>query len=434
MSYFAEGSKPAFSRRLSLFHNFPTEAGIEQCEWVDVRPVGHVTHRGAIEFNISGTSTSYLDLKRTRLFARARILNEDGSPVSDIDNVGFVNLTLQSLWSQVDVTVQQQNISPSISTNYPYKAMLDVLLQSRKDTNHLQSQLFFPDSAGSMDSANPDTGSNSGLYLRSNFTKHGSYVDLEGPVYIDVCQQERLMINGVQVVFKFWPSRDTFCLMTDDDETRYKISIDDSVLRCCFVKVNPGVILGHNQSLNQQQAMYPFKKSDIKCFGIPAGQYSLNVDDVFHGEIPERLVVALVSSSAYSGNYKSNPFNFQHFNCNYAAFYVDGKSVPSSPLEPGYSTNNYISAYLTLFTGTGKYLSDKGSIIDRTDYPNGYCLYVFDVNSVYDEGSNIPLLKKGHSRINLKFEKPLPEAVTCICYGQFPSVLRIDASRNVELK
>lgn len=63
----------------------------------------------------------------------------------------------------------------------------------------------------------------------------------------------------------------------------------------------------------------------------------MNIDDVFQGDIPESLVVGLVSSRAYSGDYTLNPYNFQHFNCNFAAFYVDGKSVPTNPIEPNYS-------------------------------------------------------------------------------------------------
>lgn len=75
--YCAEGSKPAFSRRLALFHNFPTEAGVEQTEWIDIRPTASPVHRGAVEFNISGTGTNYIDLQRTRLYVRLRLLHED---------------------------------------------------------------------------------------------------------------------------------------------------------------------------------------------------------------------------------------------------------------------------------------------------------------------------------------------------------------------
>ncbi|XP_062579536.1 uncharacterized protein F54H12.2-like [Saccostrea cucullata] len=436
MSFFTEGSEPAFSHRLALFHNLPTDAGVEQTEWIDIRPVGSTAHGGVIEFNISGASTHYLDLNRTRLFLRARILNEDGSPLKEKEKVGFVNLTLQSLWNQVDISVQQQVITPTVSTNYAYKSYMDVFLKygTSAQVPCLSSQLYIPDSAGFMDSADAVTGGNMGLFQRGSLTEKSSFVDLEGPLYMDICQQDRYLINGIQVNVKLWPSRETFCLMAPTGSKRYRVHIEDSILKCCYLKINPGLLLGHSEAIKKQPALYPFMKSDLKCFGIPAGQFHLNVDDLFQGEIPEKLVVGFVSSKAYSGSYELNPFNFQHFHCNFIAFYVDGKSVPSAPLEPNFKTNNYITAYTSLFVGKKSDSETEQLDLGRTDYAKGYCLFVFNINPSSENDDNLPLLRKGHTRLQIRFDKALPEAVTCICYAKFPALMSIDYSRNVEVK
>lgn len=115
--YCAEGSKPAFSRRLALFHNFPTEAGVEQTEWIDIRPTSSPVHGGAVEFNISGSGTNYIDLQRTRLYVRLRLLHEDGSILSEKEKVALINLPLHSMWNQVDISLQQQIITSSVSNN-----------------------------------------------------------------------------------------------------------------------------------------------------------------------------------------------------------------------------------------------------------------------------------------------------------------------------
>lgn len=143
-------------------------------------------------------------------------------------------------------------------------------------------------------------------------------------------------------------------------------------------------------------------------------------------------MVGLVSSTACSGHYTLNPYNFEQFNCNFAAFYVDGKSVPSAPLEPNFTTGNYVTSFLSMVGGKKK---DNSTFnLSRNDYLKGYCMYMFDINPSYEEENNLPLLRKGHSRLQLKFDSPLPESVTCICYGKFPAILSIDASRNVEVK
>lgn len=121
MAFFAEDPKPAFSNRLALFHNLPTDAGVEQTESIDVRRVGSTSHGGVIEFNLSAATTCNLDLLRTRLFLRARILHDDGTVLKPKEKVGFVNLALQSLWNQVDISVQQQVISPLFLPTMPTK-------------------------------------------------------------------------------------------------------------------------------------------------------------------------------------------------------------------------------------------------------------------------------------------------------------------------
>ena len=73
--------------------------------------------------------------------------------------MAFVNNTLHSLSSQCDISVQQNVITPNVSTNYPYKAIFDVLL-SNAEENSLQAQFFFKDNAGFLDDADCKTGGN----------------------------------------------------------------------------------------------------------------------------------------------------------------------------------------------------------------------------------------------------------------------------------
>lgn len=165
------------------------------------------------------------------------------------------------MWNQVDISLQQQIITSSVSNNYAYKAYIDMLLKHGTLPNdpECQTQLYNQDNAGSFDDADPITGSNLGLYIRSTFTEGSKSLDLEGPIFTDICQQERFVINGVQVGIKLWPARETFCLMSSESAVRYKLQIEDCVLKCCYVKINPGVILGHSEVLLKQPAIYPLR-------------------------------------------------------------------------------------------------------------------------------------------------------------------------------
>ena len=83
---------------------------------------------------------------------------------------------------------------------------------------------------------------------------------------------------------------------------------------------------------------------------------------------------------------------------------------------------------MTLFRD--KYLKNFGNDITRTEYGNGYCLYVFDIcQNSCDRFTQRPM--KGHTRLEVKFARPLPEAVTLIAHARFPGLLEVDEARNV---
>ena len=57
------------------------------------------------------------------------------------------------------------------------------------------------------------SGPNSGLINRYLATKGGKVVDLEGPLLMNVFRQPKLLLNGVSIGIKLWPSLDAFRLV-----------------------------------------------------------------------------------------------------------------------------------------------------------------------------------------------------------------------------
>ena len=432
MAFKFDGSEEGFERGLDLFKPPPVNTAVYKREWVSYRPVSQITKGSPIQFTIPGTSSDYKDLKKMMLYLKCRIKKQNGTPITKEDSVGFCNLTLHTLFRQVDFCLQQMGMTSGVGLNYPYKAMMDTLLQFEEDTKetYLGSELYYKDSANYMDDADPQKGGNLGLMERSSFTENGQYVDLEGPLYIDVCQQERFLVNGVQTDVKLIPSSDSFALMSPKGEKLYTYEIAEAVLKMCQVKLNPGVMVSHAEVLKKSPALYPYTRSDVRTFNIQPGSFSWGMDDIFQGQIPSRVVIGLVSAQAYSGVYSKSPYNFQHFNCNFVGLYADGQSVPGEPYQCDYKNKHYVSSYLSLFSGIGKFHVNEGNYITREEYPNGYCLYLFDIAGSKRKDF-LDLTKKGHTRLNIRFEESPSETVTVVVYSCFPSIFQIDESRNI---
>ena len=142
-----------------------------------------------IEFRIPGNNAEYIDLSHSKLKVKARIVKSDGSPIKAENHVALVNLSLSSIFRQVDVQMQEKLVGSGTNICYPYKAMLDTLLKYNHDVKEgpLQSELYYKD-VGVMDATPP--GNNSGLMSSDQYTAAGNEVTLEGPVHSDVFQQK----------------------------------------------------------------------------------------------------------------------------------------------------------------------------------------------------------------------------------------------------
>lgn len=243
----SETFREAMPSQLSLFDLPPTQTAVENIYFQDVRPISQISDSSPIEFQLSAQNgMDYIDLKRSRIYVKLKVMNGD-AVLGDDDIVGPVNLLLQSLVSQVDVSMQNKPINSS-GAHYPYLSMLNTLINFGTDakSSQLTSQLWVSDAAGEFDDCNAKTGRNSGLLKRALLIKGSKTIDLEGPIMHELFQINRYILNQVGISIKFYRTRPEFCLLsTTSTGKKYTIKLEEVILRVCKCKINPAVILSH---------------------------------------------------------------------------------------------------------------------------------------------------------------------------------------------
>ena len=212
--------------------------------------------------------------------------------------------------------------------------------------------------------------------------------------------------------------------------TPYKMVITEASLKVRHAKMNPKIILAHNEALNHGEALYPYWKSNVKAFSIPSGVSSYSIDDLYNGMKPSRLIIAMVGNTAYTGNSERNPFNFRHYAVNFIQFTVDGNSVPEKAFQPDFSRADYTDAYYRMFFD--KYPEEGGNFITLEDFQNGYAFFCFNLDGQSSKDVMVEQ-KYGQCRLELSFATALSESVSLIAYSLFPSMFKVDKTRNVTL-
>ncbi|XP_071138715.1 uncharacterized protein F54H12.2-like [Mytilus edulis] len=421
---------------LSLFTIPPYQSAVENIYFQEVRSNSQLTGN-IIDLEITGKhGMEYVDLNRSRLYVKAKIVKGDGTSLTENEYVGPVNLFLQSMFSQVDVTMQGRMIA-STTSHYPYKAMIQTLLcyGNGAKTSQLTSQFWVKDVPGHLDDNDVNGGSNRSLNQRSQYFSQSKTADMEGPLYHDLFHLKRLVLNQVAINVRLTKARPEFCLLTNEESPDFKVYIEDIVLKACKVKINPAVIYGHAEILKTVNAKYPFTKSEVKQIAIAKGTVNFSQDQLFQNTRPDRVVVGFVNAKAAAGDFSKNPFNFQHFNLNQIGLYVDNIPVSGNVMRLNFNVSSgrtIIPAFNNMFEVADKWMRDSGNQLDRNDFAGGYALYCFEIEPNFgDDGSYLHLLKQGNIRLEVQFGTAIEEAISCIVYAEYPGYFEINAARDV---
>ena len=425
------------TEELALFSRPPVNVAEDKISWTEIRSsFMSGGEYSSVQFTIPGNSSQYVKLSDSELHVKINIEKEDGMAFdksTERMEAGLpIDLILHSVWSSVDIKMNHALVSTS-GTDYMYKALLETLLNYNENSKKIQlANAGFSGDSGNFAQTHPLVPPlNKGLRTRYIwFDENSVSVEFIGPLMANICNQDRLILPGVDIDIKLWPTRDEFRLMTHLEDIRCKLIVEDISFHVCKVKVSPEVMMGHNAGLEISDSVYPFQRTDIHTFNVSDNLYATNLEDIWQGEVPTRLVVRMVKSQAYNGDMSLNPFHFQHFNVSSIGFFVDGESIKMD-VENG----QYLQGLISLYRVSGKLMENSDIGISRENYKQGYNLIGFYVDPT--TSADLRYLGKPrqcHTKLEIKFKEALPDPVTLILYATLPEVMTIDQSRNVQLE
>lgn len=403
---------------LSLFDLVPTQTAVQDAYFAEIRPLSQISNEVPLEFRIAASnSLDYLDMHGSQFYVKLKVTKPDGTNLDAQSKVGPVNLFLQSLFSTVEVTLQ--NKVTLTCTGYPYRSMIKTLLNfgEHAENSQLTTMLFIKDSYEAMDDCNT-AGSNDGLVERAGYIAVSKFLDLQGGLYHDLFQMKRYLLNQVDVKVKLYRTTPAFCLLSETAGADFKVDITDICLLARKVRVNQAVILAHSEMLNTTNAKYPFTRTDVRQQSIPRGSSSFHWDNLFQGQKPDRVVVCFVDSAAVSGQFGKNPFNFENCGIKNITLFADGMPINGAPSKLTFNStkaSTFVRAYADMFQTYGKWRNDSGNNISREDFENGYCLFTFQLQPYFGNTDDyLFLVKTANVRLEVDFNQALLKTMTCI--------------------
>ena len=391
-----------------------------------INPINSLDGTRVIEFVVKGNA-DFIDLHNCYLQLKIKIKNSNNTNLAAGKKVSFINYPIATLFEHVNIHL---NNDPATNTsNYGYKAYLETLLTygDKAKKSWLQGGGFFKDTEGKMDVLGDG---NSGFKARQDLVAESKLLELVGKFHTGLHNQPRLLVNHVDMRIELTRYKDDFCLLAADTES-VKIEIIDAVL-----KVRRNTLASHKvnsiQSLLQRNDIrYFIPRSVVKTQTCPSGLLNVNVRNLITDRnIPNTIIVGMVSNAAFNGNKKLNPFNFQHFNITSADITIDSKSVFGKPLSADVGSDQFLDFYWSLNRTLGTNFRDDGFYISRGEYLEGNFLFGHNLTSTMCDDQYDDPLMTGNMEINMKYSEALAEVITVVVYMEFSNTISINSSRR----
>jgi hypothetical protein len=432
-----EDSPEGMKSELDLFTVPFTVQQVDSGCYVYVQPLAPIYNADTIDFVVPGSGDNYLDLSKTVLEIGGRFINKDKEeePIPDGDDFYPVNNLMHSLFKQIDVTLNDVQVTQG-SAYYPYKAYIEKLTNYSAGVKNsaLTSALWYTDNAIQ---TIQKTVANTEEKRRQDIVKGGQYVEMVDKLHLEIFNIDRYLLNNVTIKMRILRSTDAFYVLTPTAAPlNVYFKLEACRLKVRRVKLATNVLLAQATLLSQRTAKYPIDLVQMKVFSITAGSASANIDNIFFGSLPSRLIVGMVELAAMEGDVSKNPFNFEHFNMKSFALYVDGVQMPTEGYQFNFvaKKNNYLPAYQDFLECTGKWGSNKDNGITRKMWAEGCTLLAFDLTPDMIAASNAyPVIRQGALHIDIKFTAGLPANINLIVYGENNHLMEIDNNRMIAL-
>lgn len=394
-------------------------------------PVGAIQDDAPIEVLIPPSGTTYRDLNNSRLELKCKITKGDSTAIAADTVVGPVNLLLHSAFQNIEVEVSGKRISDP-NNFYQYRAFLETLLTYSAHVlkTRAYSEGWAKDTEGKFDDITiADGAPNLGHKSRAARFAESASVTLIGRPHLDLFHQDKDLPPGVRIALRFIPSATDFVLKrAADNAAAFRLKILSLKLWVRTKEVSPSLLLAHQTMLQQHNLRIPYTKVALKHVTIPSGVTSIEVENLYTGVQPTRLLIAFIANSHLTANKAMNPFKFENLNISFLALRINGEQFPRSPLQPDFgASKDYIREYMALLCALGIDTGNKAIDLTPSEWGASYPFYMFRTNP-----SGLPSIPRmGASRLEIQFRAATTAINNILCYAEFPAVLEIDQFNNV---
>lgn len=441
----AEYKKVAIPSTLDLFDEEIVVNAVEFSHDEPYYPIGFTKENidDPINFFVKGTE-HYLDLEHSYFHIEGTVIGSNGKNTDQSEKtfqqdntVTCINNFFHSLFSAVNVTVNNAAVSFA-NDNYPYLAYIQNLLNYNHEFNECNGQVYGwrKDTGTNIDSPDNEGGVKRKQWVR-NGNKLSGIMRLRSPFFMH--RKYCLSFLDLKIVMQRTKNHKFLFLMsgTPESSCNYRFRIDHIALHVRKVKLSSLFVEAVEKRMFKDEipVTYHMTDSRIMTKTYPAYGTEIVEDQLFHGEIPNRIIIGIVKNSAYNGAWKENPFKFSCSTLTKIGLFVNGAPFPVNPIDVSFP-DSIERAYHLLLTSLVAGDGEIGNLnLTLDDFRDGFTLFAFDMSpdQYGTQAANSLINQPANVRLALQFSASATNTITVIIYYEVKSRLQVDSLRQVQV-
>jgi hypothetical protein len=359
-----------------LFSTPPIEASLIHGKELTIYPSSVLTNEGPFTFIIPSDSTDYTFLPLTRLEGEIEITKLAGTALAATDEVTCVNLLPQSLFKQVECSINDVQINDLSTPTYHYKSFIQTHLshgEEMKKYTLKDCELYHRETVGKENTITLADWGDSFKERQRLFI--GKKIRFSIVPHIDFFQVGKNLIPGCDIKLKFIRADDNFSLI--GGAVIAKIKINKLLLRVRRVTADPAYHAKVEAELSKTPAIYPVASSKIKTHLLNNGIQSTVISQIIRGKLPRHMILCFVDAKAFDSNITANPFVFEHFDVNNINVLRNGEAINPTVFQPDFDEGNFLREYSWFLDNVGLHRNATLSI-SKEEFRSNSCFFPFD--------------------------------------------------------
>ena len=430
-----------------------------------ITALGSNLNGNEVEFLINNrTPNSLIDCSKVEVCMTAsinKVAGDKSKIASTVNNVAVINNIHHSIWSNVNVLLNEKVITHNDGF-YPYKSYLNKVFkytQPHVDTHGRRSG-FMLDDPDDMDSTTSTRsvpkvtraiagGDECITALEVDQTDLNKRMDpfftgddLDTPklrhftdsMDVILFQGDNVILPpNVDVKINFQRGNTNFYFMNGGAEV-YEVKIERMWIKVVYVNVIQSVYERLVNSMSANGVTIPVKRMSIVTKTIPVGLKHVEVNNIITGnKMPDKMYLGMLDNGVTKGIKDKNPFNFKNFDLSEYIIRAAGKQYPEYRMDIDFANDQYMEPFDTFHKVMESDKDGLGSLINYDMYKSGYCFFGADLTSDINTDTNVKqVMSVGDLNIELFFTKDTV-AITLMIVCLYNDTIIIEPNTSVRI-